>query len=179
MVFSLTFGTCCLKTSGVSLRGLRRRLPPRPGPQDRTGWRSRSRRTATAATRGSRREQFGMTDEKDERSSHEDGESGTGRRGGVRSERSGGPACRLPQSASSRCRSSRTRSTRRSSPSSPIPSRAPILLIYSVQTCIMRASTWPADAHRLLGASPCCGELAMFPFLPSPIASHPFQTFSS
>ena len=35
-VFSLTLGTCCLKTSGVSLRGERRRWAPRPGPQAST-----------------------------------------------------------------------------------------------------------------------------------------------
>ena len=57
IVFSLTLGTCCLKTRGVNLRGLRRRLPPRPGPQARTlgGSRSGSRsRRRRQVSRGSR-----------------------------------------------------------------------------------------------------------------------------
>lgn len=32
-VFSDTLGTCCLNTNGVNFRGLLRRPPPRPGPQ--------------------------------------------------------------------------------------------------------------------------------------------------
>ena len=50
-VFSLTLGTCCLKTSGVSLRGERRRWAPRPGPQASTdGASDASDASATAAT---------------------------------------------------------------------------------------------------------------------------------
>lgn len=48
--FSLMFGMCCLKTSGVSLRGPRRLPPPRPGPHAIAG-RNKHKHASTKTTR--------------------------------------------------------------------------------------------------------------------------------
>lgn len=50
-VFSLKFGMCCLKTSGVNFLGPLLLPPPRPGPQPMTALSNRQEHASTQTTR--------------------------------------------------------------------------------------------------------------------------------